>query len=261
MNNSLRIITVVAICCGANSLSWGQRFDAVEGRQFPLNQATPPGEASRWAQAAGKIKPGTFQPIRIHLAEAGEVTFFNGSVDQPIVRPAPAQVDVVVGMVYRAKISGLESLPKQEFYPSIELIDQLHPPVGKEQLYPVEIEIGSDELEWVAHGRMITKVVYVEQANRIPRQFDAGDSRVITLSPTQNALGEADALGRPIAIIRIGGRTPDYSALDQRFFGHLGPVRVHEPVVSSRTSVTPGDSVGRVRLGSATPTVTISATR
>ncbi|MDX1968199.1 MAG: hypothetical protein SFV23_13570, partial [Planctomycetaceae bacterium] len=43
-----------------------------------------------------------------------------------------------------------------------------------------------------------------------------------------NAIAEADLLGRPIAIVRLGGRTPDPNSPDVQFWGPLAPVRLTE---------------------------------
>jgi len=228
----LSLLLTGALACVASA----QQTLPVEGRQFPLNQFTPPGTAARWAMQVGRVCPGTFQQVRVHLPSTGNVTGYDRSPNQVVSMIAPAQMGLLVGTMYRLKVDGLPEFPNQEFYPSIELLDQLHPPPGQAERFPVEIELLADELSWVANGRLVTKVVYLEQPDRVPlRTLNAG-ARVTDLQPAQNALAEADALGRPIAIVRLGGRLPDARAPDPQFWGPLAPIQVIVPSVpQSRT--------------------------
>ena len=77
--------------------------------------------------------------MRVILPAAGSVTFYE-SANRPIELAAPAQAGLLVGNVYRLKVSGLEDFPGVDFYPSIELIDRLHPPTGREEDFPIDFE-------------------------------------------------------------------------------------------------------------------------
>jgi len=201
-----------------------QQFPPVDGRQFPLNQMSPPGTAAQWAVNAGRVAPFSFQPIRVLLPAAGQVTCFE-SLDRPVELPE-ARGGLMVGRMYRLRISGLEDFAGVEFFPSIELVDRLHPPAGREGDFPMEIEFTIEELEWAANGRLVTKVIYLEQPDRVPTTLLDRDrmARIVTLEPSRNILAEADSLGRPMAIVRLGGRTPDPLRPDPGFFGPGGPV-------------------------------------
>ncbi len=80
----------------------------------------------------------------------------------------------------------------------------------------------------------MTKVVYLEQ----PQLAVTGDltramlSRV--LPPDRNLLIEADRSGRPMILVRLGGRTPDDSQPDAAFFEPPAPFRLAE--IQSRPS-------------------------
>jgi hypothetical protein len=213
----------------AASVASAQQTLPVDGRQFPLNQYTPPGTVGRWSVQAGRVCPGTFQQVRILLPSSGTVTAYNGSPNQVVSLMAPAQMGLLVGTVYRFKIEGMPEFPNQEFYPSIELLDQLHPPPGQADRFPVEIELLVDELTWATNGRLVTKVVYLEQPDRVPLRTLNHGPRVTDLEPAQNALAEADVLGRPIAIVRLGGRVPDAHAPDPQFWRPLAPIQVTAP--------------------------------
>lgn len=216
---------ITALTLPARKVS-AQQMPAVNGRQFMLNQMTPPGTAAEWAAKLGRTTPEYFQPVRLSLPSSGLVTFYEGASGRYYDLPAPAQASLIVGGMYRMCVKDVPEFPGAEFYPSIELIDRLHPPVGKIEEYPVEFELTLEELEWAANGRLVTKVVYLEQPNRVPLQNLEANERITTIEPHQNVIAEADLLGRPIAIVRLGGRMPDLKQPDPVFFGPGGPIRV-----------------------------------
>lgn len=114
------------------------------GYYYPLNQRLPLGEVARWNAT---IHPGLYgqtQPVRITLPSTGHVTYYDGRSPQGVLADAPSQAGLLVGNVYRVRISGMPEFPGIELYPSIELLDRLHPPPGQEQNFP-----GSRDL----HGR------------------------------------------------------------------------------------------------------------
>lgn len=239
---SLTLMAGLALLTASAGIASAQTYPSINGRQYPLSQSTPPGVAGQWANQLGRGVPAYFQPVRVSLPTSGKVTWYDQSVRRPMTFAAPAQADMLVGPVYRLRITEVPELPGQEFYPTIEVVDRLHPPAGHEQKFPVDVELTLEELEWAAQGRMITKVVYLEQPDAIPTRLVDANPRIIDLPPSQNAVAEADALGRPIAIVRIGGRTPDpHYPEDPAFFGECPPVRVGAAAVdvASRQSVDP----------------------
>lgn len=237
--NSLRAVLhlfVVAGCLlNATNLAQAQQTLSAGGRQVPVNQTTPPGVIANLAIAAGKVQPDRFQSVRIKLPSEGQVTFYDSNPGRPIKMAAPAQAGLLIGPVYRLRITGVPEVEHGEFYPTIELIDQLHPPPGQEERFPVEIELLAEELRWADQGRMVTKVVYLEQPDRVLKQQLQEGPRVIDLLPARNALAEADVLGRPIAIVRMGGRVPDANYPDPTFWGSGAPVQLTAAMANGRT--------------------------
>jgi hypothetical protein len=234
-------LALVNAMLATGSSAWAQQFPPVDGRQFPLNQMSPPGTSAQWAINAARVTPNYFQPVRVLLHQPGTVTFYE-SIDRPVELAAPAQASLIVGRTYRMKLSGLEHFPGVDFFPSIELIDRLHPPAGREEDYPIDFEFTQEELEWAANGRLVTKVVYLEQPQRIPTVMLDRAQRIQTIEPSRDVLAEADSLGRPMAIVRLGGRTPDPHRPDPVFFQPGGPVRVTmkpAPAEVNQTSTQP----------------------
>lgn len=228
--SSILWLSLIAALTLPSQFAVAQQYPAVNGRQFPLNQMTPPGTAGQWAVQLGRATPDYFQPVRVNLPTKGIVTFFEGTPDRAHELQAPAQAGLIVGPVYRLRISDMPEFPGVEFFPSIELIDRLHPPRGKAEEFPVEFELTLEEFEWAASERLVTKVVYLEQPNRVPGAFLDEKIRIKTIEPFQNVIAEADLLGRPVAIVRLGGRTPDANRPDPAFFGPGGPIRINAPV-------------------------------
>ena len=219
----LSLIATLSLPCRS---AVAQQFPSKDGRQFPLNQMTPPGTAAQWAANVGRTTPEYFQPVRVSLPTAGVVTFFEGTPERSHDLVAPAQASLIVGRMYRLRVGGMPEFPGVDFFPSIELIDRLHPPAGKVEDFPVEFELTLEELEWAANGRLVTKVVYLEQPDRVPMTVLDSKERITTIEPSHNAIAEADLLGRPVAIVRLGGRTPDPNQPEPAFFGPGGPIRV-----------------------------------
>lgn len=219
------VLMLLGAACGP-AVALAQQTRSVDGRHFPLNQYTPPGVAAEWAVNAGHATPGWFQPVRVALPTTGRVTFFDVTPERPVAIEAPAQAALLVGRMYRFCVSDLPEFPGGEFWPSIELIDRLHPPPGQIDRFPVTFELTEEELELAAAGRLVTKVIYLEQPDRVPLANLGTGPRITDVEPSRNALAEADLLGRPVAIVRLGGRTPDLRAPDPQFFGPGGPVRL-----------------------------------
>ncbi|MAT71627.1 MAG: hypothetical protein CMJ58_19135 [Planctomycetaceae bacterium] len=121
---------------------------------------------------------------------------------------------VLVGLhvagVYRFRVSDIPDFPEVEVFPTVELIDRLYPPQGKSLQFPVPIDLAREELLMAAQGRFITRVIYVEDpllALPVSRA-DQQEQPWLEVGPGEDPLVAADGLGRPIAIVRIGGRVP-----------------------------------------------------
>lgn len=235
------LLTIAVSGLGATTAS-AQQTHSGHGRHYVYDQFVPPGVAGQMQAIAGTIRPTVPQQVKLVLPGDGAVTVYDGALNRPVSTAAPAQFAMLVGHMYRFEVSGLADYPHTTFYPSVELVGELHPPPGQAERFPIEIELLDEEFRWVMRGQMVTKVVYLEQADRVPLQNLSGAPRVIDVERGRNAVAEADALGRPIAIVRLGGRTPDPNQFDPQFWGPLPPVRLvtpPEPTLSQQSSVVP----------------------
>lgn len=191
---------------------------------FPLDHRVP-GRAIEWDRAIRPNRPAYVQPVRIELPSIGLVTFYNGSPDQSILTQAPSQVGMLVSRTYRFQITGMPEFPGVSLYPTVELLDRLHPPPGQEQDFPIPIQFTVEEIETALEDRLVTKVIYLEQPQWAVPQEPGQPINVDDLAATDNLLQAADRRGRAMAIIRLGGRVPDARGDgNSEFYGELTPV-------------------------------------
>jgi len=221
---SLALTTMLAVSLVHESARAQGRLTELRGTYQPLNQTMPPGVAGYWSAAIGRAEPGVFQPIRVLLPAEGNVTFFDGPAARPIPLTAPAQIGVAVGYTYRLKLSEMPEYPGVELYPSIEILDRLHPPAGLENKFPVPVEFKREEVESAIRGRLVTKIVYLEQPQMAYVNEQTSRDGILNLPAHRNLMAEADLAGRPMIIVRLGGRVPDPRTDDISFFATGAPL-------------------------------------
>ncbi|MBL8850704.1 MAG: hypothetical protein JNG89_13575 [Planctomycetaceae bacterium] len=173
---------------------------------FPLDHRAPIGQVAHWHVLANPCTHAYPQPVKISVPGSAKVTFFDGS-DTGATVDAPGQAKLPVGYAYRVRISDLSDFPGVELFPTVEVLDRLHPPANLVDEYPIPIELTADEIEAVLADRMVTKVVYLERQDlpRPPHRRAAVE--ISEVSPRTNLLESATQMGRPVAILRVGGRT------------------------------------------------------
>jgi len=224
------LVTVVVIIAGPQACS--QVVPEYEAHT-PLNQWQTPGTAAGMVQMAGRADPTWFQPLRVQLEDGGAVSIFHSQPATPFKQPSPAQFGVLVGHLYRLKIEGIPGLPGITLYPTIEIVDRLHPPQGQKHNFPVLIHIDRRDIDQALVGNLVTRVVYLEQPTiAAPFELDRS-TRTRNLDRMDNALLQADRYGRPMVILRLGGRLPSPHGESQRFWGTGGPVTLSKPVTGA----------------------------
>lgn len=215
---------VVLVACLATSTTNAQ--GTAQGRYFPLDQTTAPGVAGQWSTAGRRGGAHPLQLIRVELPGAGgQVGFYTQPDGGEVLLEAPATAAVQVGSVYRLKICDMPDLPGVELYPTVELLDRLHPPRGREAEFPVPITLTEQEIRYALLGRLVTKVIYLEQPDRAAAVRNSTAARTRIADPRENVLAAADEAGRPMAIVRLGGRVPDPHLPEPGFFGTGAPIQ------------------------------------
>lgn len=141
--------------------------------------------------------------VKVNVGDAGT---FSADI------PQPARLAVLVGAVYRLRLTGLPGGEDVELYPTLEIIDRTHPPAEREHRFPIPVELDETDLSDAAAGELITKVIYLEDSE-IAEPVDTSNKpqRVLDIGAAQDALETADRMGRPVAILRIGSRVPNVS--------------------------------------------------
>lgn len=181
----------------------------------------PPGAIGTAQLERGGPIPGYFQPIQI-IAPAGAAVSL--AVDDQFTPPMPAPVEagMLIGAVYRLRVIRIPQHEGMEVFPTIEVIDRTYPPRGEELRFPVPIELTQEDLELASRGSFVTRVIYLENPHdALPARSDPAHQAWFDAPPQDDPLTVASSMGRPMVILRIGGRTPsDTGSPDAQFMYH-----------------------------------------
>jgi len=129
------------------------------------------------------------------------------------------------GVGYRLRLSEIPHRPGVELFPVVQVVGHMHRPneidPGK---YPIRVIFSEEELWDVAdNGRLVTKVIYLEDPEQaVPLKMDKDEIPTIGVNPTEDPVRVAAALGRVVAIVRIGGRRPTVDEVHAGATGDVG---------------------------------------
>jgi hypothetical protein len=209
-------VAIVAILCACwSSLVLGQQPEVHYLHQGVM---APPGAIGSLQLARGGPLPGYFQPVEIKAPSGASVSLAaGGTFDSSATTPLP--VGLLIGQVYRLRVTGIPLTPGVEVFPTIEIIDRLYAPEGQERRFPIPIELTAEDLQLAAEGKFVTRVIYLEDPlAAVPAGEIAGSQHSFDAGPSRDPLVVADELGRPVAILRLGARLPDKTQpLDEQF--------------------------------------------
>jgi hypothetical protein len=193
-------ILLAAACCCA----WGQQPDV----HYYFRASAPPGAIGSWQLQRGGPVPGYFQPVEIRAPQGTSVSLaVDGRLEDP--QDAPRKVGLAVGAVYRMSVTNIPRNSGLEVFPTIELIDRLYSPLGQEWRFAIQIELTQEDLELALAGKFVTRVIYVEDPQTATPAPEIGGTQTwFDVGPGRDPLAAADALGHPVAILRMGGRLP-----------------------------------------------------
>ncbi len=208
----------------------------ISARTAPAQEVPAPAPAPTLAPApaAGPVRPLTALPAPAPgtavvggpvLAEDVQVVRFSvpegtrlevlGPPAEPLTvadaQSAGLTFGLRVGVAYRLKLSNLPNAPGGELFPEVELVGHLHRPPGIDPMkFPIRIPFSFEDLDDAAvKGRLVTQYVYLEDPDQaLPISFPKDQIPVVTLSPAESPLKVAAALGRTVAIVKVGGRAP-----------------------------------------------------
>lgn len=200
-----------------------------------LRADLPPGVVGRIQAQSVPSRFGYFQPTEVRVPEGA---FISIASDGNFATLGPSvRASLQLGEVYRLKITNIPQHENAELFPSIEVIDRLHPPEGEADRFPIPIEITQDDLELALRGAMVVRVIYLENpAEALPVAEDK-EQFSIDVGPGEDPLQVADEQGRPMAILRIGSKGMPTDGGDDEFFFGSPPLHWLSDPVESGTPV------------------------
>lgn len=206
-------------CMTMGETSWAQRPTT-----HPLHAGVmPPGAIGSQRLLRGGPLSNYTQPTEIRVPKGAHVSLAHQG-NFADAGPGDPVVGLLVGPVYRLRVSEIPFREGQVVYPTIELIDRLYPPQGQALRFPVPIELTAQELDMALEGKFVTRVIYVEDPMDAYPHPEVGGQAWFEAADGEDPLEVADQLGRPIAILRMGGRDPGPAASDPRFTYGSPPV-------------------------------------
>jgi len=177
----------------------------------------PPGAIGRQQLMRGGPLPGYFQPVEIAVPQGAQVSTAATGVFAP-PQAAPIIAGMLIGQVYRLRVTNIPQQPGLEVYPTIEVINRLYPPLGNEGKFPIPVDITQEEIELALSGKFVTRVIYLEEPEAALGVAENPQRQTyFEVTAGENPLDVADRMGRPMAILRLGGRVPEPSGPDQAF--------------------------------------------
>jgi hypothetical protein len=206
-------IAVIAICILAAVFNTanGQdpRVKLPVGTHALFQDDMPPGVIGHIQLQNKPALRGVWQAIELRGPVGVQFNFADAGQFAPDIA-SPARVAVLVGPVYRIRLTGVPGDQDLELFPTIEVIDRTCPPAEREHRFPIPIEIDEQDILDAARGEMVMRVIYLEDSEIAEPVDTAGKpQRVLDVRADQNALRTADTLGRPVAILRMGSRVPN----------------------------------------------------
>lgn len=223
-----------AVCLVASSSSLSAQSPAQylgnQGQHRLFQGYMPPGSIGQARLRGRGPIAGYLQPVAFSGPEETRFALPVGNAFGPDEKRLSA--GMLVGAVYRFRITNIPRAPGAELFPTVEVIDRTYPPPGLATKYPIPINLDLEDLEAALEGKMVTRVIVLEDpqtASPLPQETTS--STAIDIAPHQDALETADRLGRPVAIVRIGSVSPPTAPalMPQFFFGSPSWVPVQEP--------------------------------
>lgn len=223
MSTARTCASVLAAILAAACLALPAQAQPRSPVHYPYRADQPPGTIglSQLQRGGAEAVRGYFQPVELYCPDGARVTL---EVEGHFADAQSSRVraGMLIGPVYRAKVTDIPDHPGEEVYPTVEVINRLFPPPGHEARFPIPIHITQEELELALEGNLVTRVVYLEHPDgALPLRERPTFQRYYEVHPRQDPLQVADEQGRPMAILRMGSRIPD--ALGQMGMNYGSP--------------------------------------
>ncbi len=231
MNSTRLVVHLIACSLLYSSLGLAQGYTG----NAPLPHPYPNGNVHRLF--SGDAPPGVIGAARLQRwgAVAGHyqgvafrgpgTTEFSLPISGVFQSPGdkPLCAGLLIGAVYRFKVTSIPGFEGEELFPTVEIIDRTYPPDSLAARFPIPINFELDDLEDALQGRLVTRVIYLEDpGTAVPLPETPDSARAFDVPGSQDPLAVADSLGKPVAILRIGSVTPPTAEalLPQFFLGY-----------------------------------------
>ncbi|MEC9094091.1 MAG: hypothetical protein VX438_15385, partial [Planctomycetota bacterium] len=212
----------------------GLTLTQITAQQHPIKRGDlSPGTIGRATASRRQNVFQYVQPTELVVPKKTKIAYFS-QTGFALPKQHKTKLGLQIGEVYRFKITMIEGFEGLELYPSVELVDRLYPAREKYIDFSIPIHLSQQDLEDALNGQLLTKVIYLEDPNQaLPVDEIENEQRSLIIGAGEDPLQEAENLGRPVAILRLGSRTPDkkgienfgappvtdYSTLKQKPFG------------------------------------------
>jgi hypothetical protein len=205
---------------------------AAQGPWHYLHKADmPPGAIGQRQLQRGGPLPGYFQPVEVSAPQGTLLSIVCGG-DFTDPQREKLLAGMLIGQVYRLKVSNIPGREGLEVFPTVEVIDRLYPPPGQAARFPIPVVLTEEELKMATDGRYVLRVIYVEEPRTaLPIRDEAGKQRYYEIAAGADAMEAADRLGRPVAILRMGSRVPLEGEDQSQFLYHEPPVQFFDEVL------------------------------
>lgn len=175
-------------------------------------------------------QPPYFQPVQFHGPQGAEFSLAQYGMFAESDRKLMA--GLLVGQVYRFRISNIPGFEGAELYPSVEMVDRTYPPPGLATSYPIPINLDQEDLYAAMEGRLVTRVIFLEDPQTaVPLPQGPDGPAAIDVPEYLDPLRIADLRGRTVAILRIGSMAPPQAEVLKPtfFFGHPAWAPIFQP--------------------------------
>lgn len=219
-------IALVALCAALATAT----ASAQVGGSYRFSESTPPGAIGSWQLKRGGPLPGYYQPVEFIGPQGLQVAMaVNGQFEEP--QQVPQKMGLLISPVYRFRVTNIPLHPGEEVFPTIEVVNRLYPPQGRAWDFPIQVDLNFEDLKLALAGKFVTRVIYLEDPrNALPTRQKETGQRWLDVGANRNPLHVADELGRPMAILRMGGRVPVPSqGMDPTFLGTGAPILKYFP--------------------------------
>jgi uncharacterized repeat protein (TIGR01451 family) len=142
------------------------------------------------------------------IGPAGMRVTFNPGTRAARTFAAPTAVGVRTGYLIRAQLDHFPGDPGLVLYPTVEVRGALWLGAKLNAAdYPAPVVLTDADLESIRNGALVTKAIYLENPDRATPVATKPDApNEINLPPSSDLLAETRQLGRPVAVVRFGGR-------------------------------------------------------